>query len=196
MLMNWAARRFDWRKQAMSRPAKAMSRGPACPVGTPSGNAPQVEQPQEQTRRCRWYSLTIGLISGSSQTWWRSGWGSTPVNAWPQRRHALGTSGITAAHSSTGDQWTGVLVVSRLTAALAFGLGFPGCGLVVRMRGRRRLGRIRGRLALRLGELDFEFGNASRQLGDLGLQTIDLVALPEQIRNDRRRRCRQVDFRK
>ena len=38
VLRNWAARRFDWRKQAMSRPAKAISRGPAWPVGTPGGN--------------------------------------------------------------------------------------------------------------------------------------------------------------
>ena len=37
MLKNCAARRFDWRKQAMSNPAKAISRGPACPVGTPGG---------------------------------------------------------------------------------------------------------------------------------------------------------------
>ena len=53
---------FDWRKQAMSTAAKAMSRGPAWPVGTPSGSFAQVLHPHEQTRRCFWYSVTIGLI--------------------------------------------------------------------------------------------------------------------------------------
>ncbi len=88
----------------MSRPAKAMSRGPAWPLGTPAGKGPQLEQPQAQTSRCCWYSVTLGWKSGSSQTWWRSGCGSLPVSPRPQRRQAVGTHRTTCWHWSVGSK--------------------------------------------------------------------------------------------
>jgi hypothetical protein len=57
MLKNWAACRFDCRKQAISRPLKAISRGPACPVGKPGGNSPQVDEPQDAVQ-------SVSLILG------------------------------------------------------------------------------------------------------------------------------------
>ena len=75
------------RKQAISRATKATNRGPLCPRGTPSGNGAVVDSPQHrQGKRCRWYSVTCGLISGSSHTWCRSGSESLPSRGWPQRR--------------------------------------------------------------------------------------------------------------
>src|SRR6516164_9568350 len=71
----------------MSSPAKATSRGPDCPVGTPGGRAAHVVSPQQgQASRCRWYSITWGLIWGSSHTWWRSGAASSPDSSRAQRR--------------------------------------------------------------------------------------------------------------
>src|SRR5581483_9605853 len=102
ILRKRAARRLDCRKHANSKPVNAMSRGPACPLGTPGGSSPQVEQPQEQTRRCRWYSVTSGRISGNSHTWCRSGAGSVPCNALAQRRHWVGRQGLMAWHCSGG----------------------------------------------------------------------------------------------
>ena len=54
---------------AINSPENATSRGPDWPVGTPDGSAAQVVSLQHgQVRRCRWYFVTSGLISGSSQT--------------------------------------------------------------------------------------------------------------------------------
>src|SRR5262245_31228299 len=104
MLKKRAARRLDWRKQDMSRPLKAIKRGPAWPVGTPAGKAPQVTVPQRQVRRWRWYSVTLGLISGNSQTWCRKGWGSVPLRGAAQRRQVGGTQGMTCWHCSVGSR--------------------------------------------------------------------------------------------
>src|SRR5271167_797213 len=87
----------------MSRPLKAISLGPDWPHGTPSGSEAQVLSPQkEQIRRCCWYSMTIGLISGKSHTWCRRGSGSTPVNLVAQRRQTSGFKGTTWLQSSEG----------------------------------------------------------------------------------------------
>ena len=82
---------------------KAINRGPDCPWGTPQGSSAQVVSPHAgHASRCRWYSVTCGLISGNSHTWCRRGSGSLPESFSPQRRHSVGLRGFTSSQSSVG----------------------------------------------------------------------------------------------
>ena len=118
-----------------------------------TGNGPHVvsSQPGQLKRWC-WYSVTTGLISGSSHTWCRRGAGSAPDSLLPQRRQAVGLRDSVRSHCSVASSGRGTyssLIIS-LDPAEAFEIS---------------AGEVMGNAYDRL--LRYDVADPSKLLGDL-----------------------------